>query len=110
MPERCGHLGVLIMDQLRSFFSAQGFLGQAVLLVVFAAYLPAFIIYLISSATLISLHRMIFGEPGRAGYESTVARGFGYAAVTAPVLIGAAVAIWETVGVIAVIAGKPLYH
>ena len=97
------------MDYLRT---VRSFFGETLGLILFATYFPAFVAYFISQTVLISLVQMVFGnlDDHPRGYANPIARGAGYAALSASVLIGVAVAIWETVAVIAAIAGKPLQH
>jgi hypothetical protein len=92
--------------------AARSFFGQTLGIILFAAYFPAFIAYFKSQVILESLVQMVFGDldDHPQGYDNPIARAAGYAALSASVLIGAAVAILETVAVLAAIAGTPLYR
>src|ERR1700704_6529796 len=86
----------------------KGFFGDTIVFLLFVAYSPAVFTWLFTSAIFSGLHTMAFGEPSSKGYESALARGAGYVAVSAPVLAAVAVAVWETVVVTIAIAGKIL--
>jgi hypothetical protein len=96
------------MDPLRA---ARSFFGQTLGIILFAALFPAFVAYRISQAILISLVQMAFGDldDHPKGYESPIARGAGYAALSASVLIGVVVALLEIVAIVNfAITGKSL--
>ena len=90
----------------------KGVFGDTLGIILLAAYFPAFVAWFGSHVILISLVQMAFGnlDDHPHGYDSPIARGAGYLALSASVLIGVAVAILETVAVIAALAGKPLYR
>jgi hypothetical protein len=71
-------------------------------------YFPAFIAFLLIQAILQGFHRLVFGKPSSDGYNDGLARSSNYAALGASLLTGAAIAVWETVGIVAAITVKLL--
>jgi len=69
-------------------------------------YFPALIAFLLIQAILFGFHRLVFGKPNSDGYSAGLARSSNYAALGASLLTGAAIAVWETVGIVGAIAVK----
>jgi hypothetical protein len=95
-----------ILRHVRSFF------GETLGMLLFVVFFPAFMAVLFSQMVLLGVTQVVFGGyiKKHQGNGSAVAKVTMFIGLALPVLIGIAVAIWEVVGVVAAIAGKPLYR